>query len=96
MANLDIVLRLGLLAKTLRAGSWFDSEAIAQDALDAADEIERLRYENEQMRKTLKSAHIVLTECANILRPTLPALAYHIIGAHLNDIDEVLERQRPG
>jgi hypothetical protein len=43
MADLDIVLRLGLLAKTMRDGSWFDREAVAEDAEKAKSEIERLR-----------------------------------------------------
>jgi hypothetical protein len=54
MAVLDITLRLGLLARTMRAGSWFDREMVAQDATDAKTEIERLRKrvaENELTSK---------------------------------------------
>jgi hypothetical protein len=83
MADLDIVLRLGLLAKTLRAGSWFDSETIAQDALDAADEIERLRYENEAMRTALQA----ISESSGTSAETLLIISKNVLA--------LLERQRP-
>ena len=49
MADFDITLRLALLAKTVLAGSWLAPDAIAEDADDARDEIERLRAQNEAL-----------------------------------------------